>query len=350
MKTLTAIVIAILVTLSCSYSWAAQNGPEIPTGSLNETETANLVLMREEEKLARDAYITLYDLWGMKLFLNISSSEQKHMDAMLKMLNRYSIADPVVSDETGLFSNSSLAALYQELIDRGDNSQLEALQVGAYVEEMDIRDLRSAIAYTDEAPLINSYSNLLAASRNHLRIFVSHIESLGVDYVAQILNQSDVDDIVSDYNVIPGENFTMNAGLNDAWYYPETDGQGFLITVYPDQATVFLAWFTFDTELPSEDSVVALGDLGQRWMTAQGSYNGGQAVLDIHFAIGGVFDSDDPKPENIPAGSILLQFEDCASGSVTYDIPSIDRAGVIPIIRVGTDNIPLCQELNAITQ
>ena len=44
----------------------------------------------------------------------------------------------------------------------------------------------------------------------------------------------------------------MNTGLNDAWYDPETDGQGFFITVYPELGTVVVAWFTNDTALPSD--------------------------------------------------------------------------------------------------
>ena len=35
--------------------------------------------------------------------------------------------------------------------------------------------------------------------------------------------------------------FLINAGLNDAWYNPATDGQGFFITVFPDIGYVLLA-------------------------------------------------------------------------------------------------------------
>ena len=90
-----------------------------------------------------------------------------------------------------------------------------------------------------------------------------------------------------------------------------------------------------------------LGHPGLQWMTAQGSYSGGQALLEINFMFGGVFDSGDPLPDQSTGGSILLQFDDCATGSVTYDIPSIDRAGFIPIARMAPDNIALCQQLNA---
>jgi len=73
--------------------------------------------------------------------------------------------------------------------------------------------------------------------------------------------------------VTPGpENFVMNAGLNDAWYNPITDGQGFFITVFPDRGVVSLAWFTYDTALPADDATANLGSPGHRWLTALGTY------------------------------------------------------------------------------
>ena len=54
--------------------------------------------------------------------------------------------------------------------------------------------------------------------------------------------------------------FQINAGLNDAWYNPLTDGQGFFITVFPELGKLSLAWFTYDTELPPEDAQAILGD------------------------------------------------------------------------------------------
>ncbi len=49
--------------------------------------------MREEEKLARDVYLTLYDKWGLRTFTNIAAAESTHMDAMGVLLERYNIDD-----------------------------------------------------------------------------------------------------------------------------------------------------------------------------------------------------------------------------------------------------------------
>lgn len=334
MKRLFALMMA-LVAISTAMPAVAQ---------LDATETGYLLLMREEEKLARDTYITLYGLWGQNTFNNISESEQRHMDAVLVQLQKFGLEDPVTDDTVGVFTNETLAGFYTDLVTRGETSLLEALHVGAFVEELDISDLWDAIDQTDEASLISTYENLLAGSRNHLRAFVSQITSRGVVYEAQFLTQEQVDAIVGDYD-LPETDFEINAGLNDAWYFPDTAGQGFFVTVYPDTKTLFLSWFTFDTVLPDESASANLGAPGQRWLTAQGSYDGDQADLQVYVTGGGLFDAEEPVPETVPDGSILLKFESCNSGTVSYDLPSIAQNGVVPIERLAPDNVAHCENL-----
>ena len=142
--------------------------------------------------------------------------------------------------------------------------------------------------------------------------------------------------------------FAMNAGLNDAWYNPVTDGQGFFITVFPDLGLVNLAWFTYDTELPADDAPANLGSAGHRWLTAIGTYEGDSAVLNINIASGGMFDTATEIQNTTPAGAdgtITLTFSDCHSGLVEYDIKSIDKQGSVPIQRIADDNAVLCEAL-----
>jgi hypothetical protein len=143
--------------------------------------------------------------------------------------------------------------------------------------------------------------------------------------------------------------FSINPGLNDAWYYPLTSGQGFFITVFPELGAVSLAWFTYDTELPPADAVANLGDPGHRWLTAVGPIDGNKAVMDIELTSGGIFDAASVIERTEPPGSdgtILLTFDSCSSGTIEYDIPSINRQGVVPIQRVANDNIALCEALS----
>jgi len=143
--------------------------------------------------------------------------------------------------------------------------------------------------------------------------------------------------------------FVMNAGLNDAWYNPITDGQGFFITVFPDVGLVNLAWFTYDTALPADDATANLGSPGHRWLTALGPIDGDTAVLNIDIASGGLFDTATDVQHTNPVGSdgtITLTFSDCSSGLVEYNIPSINQQGSVPIQRIAYDNVALCEALS----
>ena len=145
------------------------------------------------------------------------------------------------------------------------------------------------------------------------------------------------------------ETININAGMNDAWYNPITEGQGFFITVFPDLGVVSLAWFTYDTELPPVDAEANLGDPGHRWLTALGPIDGNQAVMNLTLTSGGIFDTPSEIERTDPPGSdgtIILTFDGCNSGTVEYDITSINRQGVIPIERVATDNVVVCEALN----
>jgi len=156
---------------SIASSWAA---------GLNETEKYWLTYMREEEKLARDVYLFLYAQWGTRIFDNIAASEQKHMNAIKTLLDRYGVPDPAAGKGLGEFSDPGLQNLYNVLTEQGSASLVEALKVGVTIEETDIEDLAEAIASTRPKAIRTVYSNLLRGSLNHLKAFVSRLAVLGV--------------------------------------------------------------------------------------------------------------------------------------------------------------------------
>jgi hypothetical protein len=175
------------------------------TGELSEEEKADLVFMREEEKLARDVYLTLYNIWGMDIFNNIAASEQTHTNSVNALLTAYGIPDPVVNDTIGVFVNSDLQILYDQLVATGSVSLVDALKVGAAIEEIDILDLYEAIAQTDEANIQQVYAQLLAGSENHLRGFVSVLESqTGEAYTPQYLSVESYQAIIAGSNAQQG--------------------------------------------------------------------------------------------------------------------------------------------------
>jgi len=116
--------------------------------TLSVAEESSLTFMREEEKLARDVYMVLYEQWGLKVFNNISQSEQSHMDSVATIMAIYDVAD-TASSEDGVFTNTDLQDLYLQLVSDGEASLIAALEVGALIEEVDINDLNNAIETAD---------------------------------------------------------------------------------------------------------------------------------------------------------------------------------------------------------
>lgn len=147
--------------------------------NLTQLEEQELLYLREEEKLARDVYTVLYASSSLQIFSNISQSEQRHMNAALTLLQTHGLTDPVGSNAAGVFTNSELQSLYDQLVAQGAASQIAALQVGVLIEETDIADLEAAIGNTDKPDVIRVYNNLLKGSRNRLSAFTNNLAALG---------------------------------------------------------------------------------------------------------------------------------------------------------------------------
>ena len=175
----------------------AKNAGAVPGSGLSAEETAGLLYMREEEKLAHDVYVTLYAKWRLQIFQNISQSEQNHMDAVKTLLDRYGLADPA-SKKLGVFTNQHLQALYNDLVVRGSQSLAEALKVGGAIEEIDILDLETYLSQANHSDIQQVFTNLKNGSYNHLRAFVSTLSAkTGEIYQPQYLSQEAYDAIIS---------------------------------------------------------------------------------------------------------------------------------------------------------
>ncbi|MFZ5466023.1 MAG: DUF2202 domain-containing protein [Pseudomonadota bacterium] len=173
---------------------------------LTQAEIDEALFMREEEKLARDVYDELAAYWlaqagaapVVAIADNISDSEQQHMDSMKSVLDCYGLPDPVDTAETpGVFIAPELGQLYAILAARGRLSQLDALKVGALIEEVDIEDLQESIEISQQAYTDEVYASLMCGSRNHMRAFVGQIIKTEGSYTAQAIDQAMVDAIVN---------------------------------------------------------------------------------------------------------------------------------------------------------
>ncbi|MBW1781627.1 MAG: DUF2202 domain-containing protein [Deltaproteobacteria bacterium] len=169
----------------------------LPYEDLSDAEIVGLEQMREEEKLARDVYHTLYEKWGLRIFYNIALSEQQHMTAVKLLLDKYGLPDPITDSTVGVFTSEEMDALYTSLVAKGNASLVDALYVGAAIEDLDLFDLYEFLTETDNADIRTVYQNLAKGSRNHLRAFVYQLSINGATYSAQYLTQEQVDNILS---------------------------------------------------------------------------------------------------------------------------------------------------------
>jgi hypothetical protein len=181
MKGILVLVMVVgLVLPTVSFVSAGQCVP----GELSREERDSLILMREEEKLARDVYTYFSGyfsgIYPIRIFSNIARSEQKHMDTIKVLLDRYAIVDPAEGKGLGEFTNSDIQALYDHFIAEGSLSLVDALQVGVQIEEADIEDLQAGLALADNKDITKVYVNLLRASEKHLKAFTNVLSKYGI--------------------------------------------------------------------------------------------------------------------------------------------------------------------------
>lgn len=167
------------------------------TAALSTEEAASLAQMREEERLAHDVYATSAAMWGATVFAAIADSESQHTEAVRRLLQTYSQPDPMADRPTGVFATPAFQALYDTLTARSATTRVEALTVGAEIEELDLRDLADSIAQVQHTDIAKVYTSLARGSRNHLRAYVQALAEQGVAYAPKILAQAEYDAIVN---------------------------------------------------------------------------------------------------------------------------------------------------------
>jgi hypothetical protein len=170
----------------------------VSVGTLTEAEIQDILFMREEEKLARDVYMTLGELWDAAIFTNIAGAESMHMTSVETLITRYGLDDPVDDNPVGVFVDPSLQSMYDDLVATGSLSLTDALEVGALVEEVDINDLLDSIAETSAADVLRVWQQLLNGSQNHLWAFTSQLAARGIDYEPAVLDVTTYDEMLSE--------------------------------------------------------------------------------------------------------------------------------------------------------
>ena len=232
---------------------------------LSETERSNLQFMREEEKLARDVYTHLYDIWGSPVFGSIAGAEQQHMDAVLNQLNAYGIVDPAAGNAAGVFGNLMLQQLYDELVVQGEASEISAMRVGITIEETDIADLDAAIATTSQSSLLRLYGNLRKGSLNHLSAFSNNYEALGGSSEAG--NQSGV-------SLLPGT--SVYEPISETLYIPALD-----LPTESNGVVVYDVLLRLVETLPQALEVMSVTATDKLASTSHASFDAATGILNI---------------------------------------------------------------------
>ncbi len=293
-----SLMMALFLVLSLSSAlWAAppwsQSGQGMtdvslfPYQEVDEQETTDLQWMREEEKLARDVYLTLYEKWNLRIFQNIAQSEQRHMDAVKALLEKYGIEDPVTDDQIGVFKNQDLANFYQDLIAQGQTSVEEALKVGATIEDLDLKDLEDRMARTDNEDIQHVYQALECGSRNHLRAFVGQLAGYGETYEPQFISPEEFEGIISGEMEFCGTGYSpkLQVKVNLADSYTATDNETLTVTLSTVEQGMSLTEAGFGpthdlffwVEMPNGDTYYWLPD---RWTNEpRAAYTGPVPVL-----------------------------------------------------------------------
>lgn len=187
-------VVLLFGTTSCEKD---ENNSVI-INSLSKTEENALIFMIEEEKLALDTYTYLGELWGINQFLNIQKSEQSHVNAVSNLIEQYDLTYTMLPE--GEFMNEELQGLYNQFVVDGSKSQLNALLIGATIEDLDIVDLEDLMQSISNGDILNVFESLQCGSRNHLRAFVSAINQMRDNYTPQYLSMEEYIIIIESSN------------------------------------------------------------------------------------------------------------------------------------------------------
>lgn len=154
----------------------------------------------EEEKMARDLFTAFENKWNSQVFSNIARTEQDHFDYLLKMAQEMNMEIPeaILSNGEGVYTNETLQKEYNSMLASGSKSLIDALTVGARMEEMEIVDLHKVMDVTDHTKVFLTYDRLFSAARNHLRAFVRNLKAQGIEYTPMMLSREEYDKIVGE--------------------------------------------------------------------------------------------------------------------------------------------------------
>lgn len=179
---ITCMLFILLISAGCTENHDIK--PVLPLGTsivesdenITIDEVASLMYMVEEEKLAMDVYNEMLKLYELNIFNNINQSEKRHVAAITSLIVKYELDNPIDGNLPGEFENKEIQQLYNDLIELGNTSKIQAMNVGLIIEKKDIKDIQhylDCVVVQEDIALV--YNNLLSGSINHLNAFMMEV-------------------------------------------------------------------------------------------------------------------------------------------------------------------------------
>ena len=170
----------------------------LPVEPLSDAEKEGLLFTREEEKLARDVYVAMAAKWGdSRLHEHRRRRAAAHGRRRLPPRSLRAGRPGRRPGARSVSRTMRLAALYVSLVEKGNVSLVDALAVGATIEDLDLADVERLLEAADNADVDTLMQNLAKGSRNHLRLFTLLLDAAGVVYVPQFLDAAEYEEIVA---------------------------------------------------------------------------------------------------------------------------------------------------------
>jgi len=171
-----------------------------PMSVLTQEAKNTLSYMGNEERLAYDVYMKLYESYPLQQFINIATNgETPHIQAVQLLIQKYissydeftnidlpelGYKETEVEDmQGGIYDISAIQNLYDALMAKGLQSQQDALEVACMVEVTDIYDLDHDIAIAEAsnaADVVTTFEFLRDGSYSHYWAFDSGLKSMGI--------------------------------------------------------------------------------------------------------------------------------------------------------------------------
>jgi hypothetical protein len=163
----------------CGFGPCGTDGTVAAT--LSEAELNDLVFLVKLEKMAHEVYTTLSQTYStMPILGNISAAEYRHWKVLQNLFVKYGETDPTKDGDTDLgfscYNDEAMSNDYQEAIDYGAASLVQAMETGAILEQLELDSLTNAVGRTTLPDLTTIYTHFINADGAHLNAFEKHTE------------------------------------------------------------------------------------------------------------------------------------------------------------------------------